>query len=90
MKITRDVVLGLYKQTGTARVAAEVAASFKVGDIIQARNINPTGHTRLPRYIRGAVARTCWRSSCPHTSVEKLPVCICEAVCLSIVNGSLQ
>jgi nitrile hydratase len=53
MKITREVVRGLYKQTGTARVDADVAASFQVGDAILARNINPTGHTRLPRYIRG-------------------------------------
>ncbi len=53
MKITREVVQGLYKQTGTARVDTDVAASFQVGDTIQARNINPTGHTRLPRYIRG-------------------------------------
>ena len=26
---------------------------FKVGDPVAARNLNPTGHTRLPRYIRG-------------------------------------
>ncbi len=26
---------------------------FKVGDRVLARNINPTGHTRLPRYVRG-------------------------------------
>ena len=26
---------------------------FKVGDHVQTRNINPTGHTRLPRYARG-------------------------------------
>jgi len=51
--ITREVVQGLYKHTGTARVDVDVAASFKVGDTIRARNINPTGHTRLPRYIRG-------------------------------------
>ncbi|MFP6699998.1 MAG: SH3-like domain-containing protein [Alphaproteobacteria bacterium] len=57
MKITRDEVLGLYKNTGTARVDADVAASFKVGDIIQARIINPTGHTRLPRYVRGKQGR---------------------------------
>ena len=57
MKITREVVQGLYKQTGTARVDADVAASFKVGDAIQARNITPTGHPRLPRYIRGKQGR---------------------------------
>lgn len=51
--ITREVVQGMYKHTGTARVDADVAASFKVGEAVLARNINPTGHTRLPRYIRG-------------------------------------
>lgn len=28
---------------------------FKVGDRVRARNINPSGHTRLPRYARGKV-----------------------------------
>ena len=26
---------------------------FKVGQRVRARNIHPTGHTRLPRYARG-------------------------------------
>ena len=26
---------------------------FREGDLVVARNINPTGHTRLPRYVRG-------------------------------------
>jgi hypothetical protein len=30
-----------------------VAARFKVGQRVRARNIRPTGHTRLPRYARG-------------------------------------
>ncbi|PYU18822.1 MAG: nitrile hydratase subunit beta [Acidobacteria bacterium] len=29
------------------------AARFKAGQHVRARNINPTGHTRLPRYARG-------------------------------------
>ena len=29
------------------------APRFAVGDVVIARNINPSGHTRLPRYIRG-------------------------------------
>ena len=37
----------------SARVDADVAASFKPGDRVRARNIHPKGHTRLPRYIRG-------------------------------------
>jgi nitrile hydratase len=30
---------------------------FRVGQIVRARNINPTGHTRLPRYARGKVGQ---------------------------------
>lgn len=30
-----------------------IAARFKAGQSVRARNINPTGHTRLPRYARG-------------------------------------
>lgn len=30
------------------------SASFQVGDQVKARNIHPQGHTRLPRYARGA------------------------------------
>jgi len=28
---------------------------FAIGQRVRARNINPTGHTRLPRYVRGKV-----------------------------------
>ena len=31
----------------------QVAPKFKVGQKVRARNLNPTGHTRLPRYARG-------------------------------------
>lgn len=31
----------------------KVQPLFKVGQHVRARNINPTGHTRLPRYARG-------------------------------------
>jgi nitrile hydratase subunit beta len=27
--------------------------AFKLGDRVRARNLNPIGHTRLPRYVRG-------------------------------------
>ena len=30
-----------------------VTAAFKIGQRVRARNINPEGHTRLPRYTRG-------------------------------------
>jgi nitrile hydratase beta subunit len=31
----------------------DVQPSFEVGQRVRARNLNPTGHTRLPRYARG-------------------------------------
>ena len=36
-----------------ARVNEDVPAKFKTGDRVLTRNINPVGHTRLPRYARG-------------------------------------
>ncbi len=33
--------------------AARPRARFRPGDRVMARNINPAGHTRLPRYVRG-------------------------------------
>jgi nitrile hydratase len=35
------------------RPEAEAKANFKVGQHVRARNLNPTGHIRLPRYARG-------------------------------------
>ena len=31
--------------------------TFRVGQQVRARNLNPTGHTRLPRYARGKLGR---------------------------------
>jgi nitrile hydratase subunit beta len=31
----------------------QMAPRFHAGQLVRARNINPTGHTRLPRYARG-------------------------------------
>lgn len=36
-----------------ARLDADVPPRFRVGEHIVTRNINPAGHTRLPRYARG-------------------------------------
>jgi nitrile hydratase beta subunit len=33
----------------------QVSPSFKVGERVRTRNINPLGHTRLPRYARGKI-----------------------------------
>jgi nitrile hydratase beta subunit len=45
---------------GLARAGSYLRSSvaqpaFAVGDCVRARNLNPTGHTRLPRYARGRV-----------------------------------
>jgi nitrile hydratase subunit beta len=36
-----------------SRPDAAVEARFQVGQTVRARNINPEGHTRVPRYVRG-------------------------------------
>jgi nitrile hydratase beta subunit len=47
-----DAVAALRRMPATRRDVA-VAARFKVGQTVRARNINPITHTRLPRYARG-------------------------------------
>jgi nitrile hydratase subunit beta len=34
---------------------AKAPARFAVGDTVRSRVLNPTGHTRLPRYARGKI-----------------------------------
>ncbi len=36
-----------------ANVDEDVASRFAAGDRVMVRNLNPAGHTRAPRYIRG-------------------------------------
>jgi nitrile hydratase len=38
-----------------SRRSVPVVAQFKAEQQIRARNIHPTGHTRLPRYVRGKI-----------------------------------
>ena len=38
--------------------AASVPARFRIGDRVRAKNIHPTTHTRLPRYVRGRPAQS--------------------------------
>jgi nitrile hydratase len=48
-----DVTAALSRQGSYLRNAG--APAFQVGDSVRARNLNPTGHTRLPCYVRGRV-----------------------------------
>jgi nitrile hydratase beta subunit len=40
---------------GPASMDIDAAPSYAVGAKVRAKNINPTGHTRIPRYVRGHV-----------------------------------
>ena len=43
----------LLRKRRAARLDEDVPPRFQAGERVVARNINPTGHTRLPRYARG-------------------------------------
>jgi nitrile hydratase beta subunit len=45
--------VALMTRTQSTRQNVSLAARFQVGQRVRARNINPVGHTRLPRYARG-------------------------------------
>lgn len=51
--LTAANVAPLLNKGGAARVNESQPARFAPGDRVVARNIHPTGHTRLPRYARG-------------------------------------
>jgi nitrile hydratase subunit beta len=52
--LTADDVPDMAARRGSyLRPEAEAKARFKVGQYVRARNMNPVGHTRLPRYARG-------------------------------------
>ena len=51
--LTADKVLPLLARGSPASRDVVVVPRFKVGQRVRARNMHPTGHTRLPRYARG-------------------------------------
>jgi nitrile hydratase len=50
-----DQVWEAQKTRGIFTRAVETPPLFAIGQRVRARDINPTGHTRLPRYVRGRV-----------------------------------
>jgi nitrile hydratase len=55
--LTADQVATVMARGGpTNRTIADPPA-FAVGEAVRARNLNPVGHTRLPRYVRGRTGR---------------------------------
>ncbi|CAN5917985.1 nitrile hydratase subunit beta [soil metagenome] len=52
--LAANVDAALAKGTSTER-AASTTARFAIGQRVRALNLHPSGHTRLPRYVRGHV-----------------------------------
>jgi nitrile hydratase len=49
-----EQVLPMIESGGSTRMPSDgITARFAAGDAVVTRNINPEGHTRLPRYARG-------------------------------------
>jgi nitrile hydratase len=51
--LTADKVPAILRSGALASRNVSVAPRFNVGQRVRARNMHPTGHTRLPRYTRG-------------------------------------
>ncbi len=51
--LPRDMVWTAIRTGASARTEVRSEPRFRVGDAVIARNLNPSGHTRLPRYVRG-------------------------------------
>src|SRR5262245_22986233 len=50
--VTPETVPSMVVRRASARRDLVVTPRFKSGNHVRARNLNPTGHTRLPRYVR--------------------------------------
>jgi nitrile hydratase len=53
--LTAENIPVLLAKGGPTRRTAAKPQRFQVGHCVRARNINPAGHTRLPRYVRGHI-----------------------------------
>jgi nitrile hydratase len=51
--LRREGVPRLLQNRRAARLDDLVLPKLKAGDPVVARNVNPAGHTRVPRYVRG-------------------------------------
>ena len=56
-KPTAETVPGILAKGGPSARPLAAPAAYEVGDRVRARIMNPPGHTRLPRYVRGRVGR---------------------------------
>ena len=51
--LRRENVSRMLRNPRASRLDDAVPAKFQVGQAVVARNLHPTGHTRVPRYVRG-------------------------------------
>jgi len=51
--LVADMVHGIIAGGASARRNVRIKPAFVAGQHVRARNMNPAGHTRLPRYARG-------------------------------------
>jgi nitrile hydratase len=51
--LTADLVPATLAKGSSARRDVSISPAFAAGQRVRARNVNPPGHTRLPRYARG-------------------------------------
>ena len=54
-RLSPEAVTPVLTHSGSYQREMVAAPAFAVGDRVRARNLNPVGHTRLPRYVRGRV-----------------------------------
>src|SRR5262245_51167856 len=54
--LTAGAVSRYARERQPASRDVQPVARFKVGQAVRARNIHPTGHTRLPRYLRSKLS----------------------------------
>ena len=50
--VKADIVDAVLAKGGPCDRPVDTAPLFAVGDRVRTKNVNPTGHTRLPRYAR--------------------------------------
>ena len=51
--VALEAVSSMVDRRASARRDVAVVPRFKSGQRVRARNVHPSGHTRLPRYVRG-------------------------------------
>jgi nitrile hydratase len=54
-RLPAEAVATAMTRPGSFVREAAAPPRFVPGDLVRCRNLNPTGHTRLPRYVRGRV-----------------------------------